>query len=94
MHAKTLTCSQLVNKTNLPFHYEVQKQGFHLNKNNTSPIMGFDTPYQYKLLDGEISVFQDGVQISKEGHFSIHYENIKVSSRHHCRGAYLIWIYN
>lgn len=93
-NANSLICSQLENNTHLPFHYEVGKQGFHLNTGNTSPIIGFDNSYEYRLLDGTITAYAGGVQITENGHFSILAENIKVSSRHHCKVAYLVRIYD
>lgn len=93
-NGNNLICSQLHNNTRLPFHYDIGKTGFHLNKGDTSPIIGFEDTYRYRLLDGTISVYRQGVQITKNGRFSMHTENIKVSSRHHCEVTYLIQVYD
>ena len=87
-------CSQLINLTDNRLDYLVHGKAHSLDRNENSDIYALPDPSKYQLLDGEITVYAGGVQITEDGSFNLQYENGPIPEKMNCVVFYKLRIYN
>lgn len=86
-------CAQLINKTSQELNIMVDGNNHSLANDESSKIFSATSPIKFQLLDGEITVYNGGAQITEDGNFNMQSENADIPSDQTCDVFYKLSIY-
>ena len=86
-------CSQIVNKTDSQLIFSANGKDGFVNTNEKSQVFVLPDASSYQLLNGEITVYAGGVEITKDGSFNMQYENFDAPADINCVASYKLYIY-